>query len=1029
MSERILKALMQMFAIIAKEDGISATGRTIVQSFLKQQLNQEMVEQYLQIFDQYAEEYHKISQRKEGAAKRTSLGSVRILKICTQINAELVQKQKVVVLLRILEFIYSGGDISQQELESVTTVAETFNIDEDEYKLSMDFVSSRVGVIQDSPFLLIIDKSDANLHLVNVKHIRSAQLEGQITVMYIPSVSMHVMKYFGKDALYLNGQVLLQDKLYILTEGSSIRSPRVQPVYYSDIAGHFFSDTSRSKTSFIAEIQEYKFPTGNIGLRNVNIYEESGKLVGIMGGSGAGKSTLLNVLNGNETPAKGSVLINGINIHTEKEKAEGIIGMIPQDDLLIEELSVFQNLFYNAKLCFANLTEKEITERVNAVLTDLGLFEARNLKVGSPLANMISGGQRKRLNIALELIREPSVLFVDEPTSGLSSRDSENIMDLLKELARKGKLLFVVIHQPSSDIYKMFDKMIILDVGGYPIYYGNPVDAIIYFKRLVNHVKSDESECHECGNVNPEQIFNIIESKVLDEYGNLTRNRKISPSEWNLHYVRRVEKTLEKPNEYDNSPINRLSIPNKLKQFRVFVTRDVLSKLSNNQYMIINFLEAPLLGFVLAFMVKFYSTDISNKIGYIFRENENLTAYLFMSVVVALFIGMMVSAEEIIKDRKILKREKFLNLSKASYLLSKVIILFTLSAIQMMMFVVVGNSILGIGEMYFDYWLVLFTTACFANMLGLNISASFNSAITVYILIPILLIPQLLLSGVIVKFDKLNPLLTAQKNVPFAGEVMTSRWAFEALVVNQFKASKFERQFYGYDKKMSIADFKKNYWISKLKGKLDKSLINFKDPKFKDEVTADLQLLTDEITKEIKASPKIPCTVIDKLSIEQFNEEVATQANAYLLQLQNYYIRMYNVSSEAKDDRIAKINNDENGREKFLQMKNEYFNESLSDLVRNANDLDKILESNGELIQHADPVFLDPPSNKFLRAHFYAPRKSIFGKYMDTYWVNVTVIWCMTLFLIATLYFDVLKKMIESSGNFFYKMRGKNQQE
>src|SRR5690606_36569675 len=136
---------------------------------------------------------------------------------------------------------------------------------------------------------------------------------------------------------------------------------------------------------------------------------------------------------------------------------------VSQDDLLIEELTVYENLFYNARLCFGNLTDLEIAKRCDEVLADLGLSETRNLKVGSPLDKTISGGQRKRLNISLELIREPSVLFVDEPTSGLSSRDSENIMDLLKELALKGKLIFVVIHQPSSDFYKMFDKLMILD--------------------------------------------------------------------------------------------------------------------------------------------------------------------------------------------------------------------------------------------------------------------------------------------------------------------------------------------------------------------------------------------------------------------------------------------------------------------------------------------------------------------------------------------------------------------------------------
>jgi ABC transport system ATP-binding/permease protein len=1022
MSERILKALMQMFAIIAKVDGINVTGRLIVQSFLKQQLNQEMVAQYFQIFDQYLEEYHKISQRKESAAKRTSLGSVRILKICTQINTELTQKQKVVVLVRLLEFIYSNNEISPQELEFVATVGETFNINDEEFKRAVDFVKSKPDVVLDLPFLLVIDNKDSNPH-PNVKHIKSIHLGGQIRVLHIPSVSMYVMKYFGTDAIYLNGQVIAEDKLYILTEGSSIRSPRVHPVYYSDIIGRFLADTSKSRTTFIAQIEEYKFSSGKTGLHHVNIFEESGKLIGIMGGSGAGKSTLLNVLNGSEKPSRGSVFINGINIHTEKEKSEGIIGMIPQDDLLIEELSVFQNLFYNAKLCFNKLSDFELKEKVNSVLSDIGLFEVRNLKVGNLLEKTISGGQRKRLNIALELIREPSVLFVDEPTSGLSSRDSENIMDLLKELARKGKLLFVVIHQPSSDIYKMFDKMIIMDEGGYPIYYGNPIDAIIYFKHLIHHAKSDESECAECGNVNPEQIFNIIESKVLDEYGNLTRNRKISPSEWNMHYVDQIEKTLEKPTT-QNTPFQAtLNIPNRFKQFCIFVTRDVLSKLANGQYMAINFLEAPLLACILAFMVRYYNTDIANKTGYIYRENENMTAYLFMSVVVSLFIGMMVSAEEIIKDRKILKREKFLNLSRISYLFSKILVLFALSAIQMIVFVLIANSVLSIKGMYFDYWFVLFTTACCANLLGLNISASFNSAVTVYILIPILLIPQLLLSGVIVPFDKLNPVLTSQKNVPYTGEIMTSRWAFEALAVNQYKNNKYEKQFYLFDKKMSIASFKKDYLIAKLKGKIDKAMLNYKNVQLREETARDLQLVRSEINKEMISSKKYKCPVLGELEIGKFNEEVASQTTNYLNDVQQYYIRTYNVSSNEKDSRISKITQTE-GMEKFLQIKNGYENENLNDLVKNANTLeDRILESSGELIQRTDLIYLDPSLDSFLRSHFYAPRKVIFGRYYDTYWVNTIVIWCMTGLLVVALYFDLLKKIIDAAGNLFAGIR------
>jgi magnesium-transporting ATPase (P-type) len=222
----------------------------------------------------------------------------------------------------------------------------------------------------------------------------------------------------------------------------------------------------------------------------------------------------------------------------------------------------------------------------------------------------------------------------------------------------------------------------------------------------------------------------------------------------------------------------------------------VKSKLTNTQYLLINFIEAPLLAFILSYLVKYFNIDDKSSKGYIFRDNENITAYMFMSVVVALFIGLTISAEEIIRDRKIRKRESFLNLSKGSYLWSKITIMFVLSAIQTLTYVVVGNSILGIKGMYTDYWLVLFTASCFANMLGLNISSAFNSAVTIYILIPFLIIPQLLLAGVVVKFDKLNPNLASQGSVPLSGEIMASRWAFEALAVNQFKENKFEKMFY-----------------------------------------------------------------------------------------------------------------------------------------------------------------------------------------------------------------------------------------
>jgi len=1012
---------MQMFSIIAKVDGISNTGRSIVETFLKSQLNKEQVDKYLLVFDEFIETQQASSKKKDGSAKRTSLNSVKVLKICTQINQELEQNQKIIVLIRLLEFIHSSEEISEQENEFVTTVADTFNISLDEYNQLKAFIEDRAEKIPDTPNILVINNKE-NGYQNSCKHIYCESLSSDVRVIRVESVNMYAIRIYGNIELQLNGQGISKDRVHILTPGSSLRNSKVKPIYYSDIIGCFLADHSKARISFEAKNIQYKFKSGRLGLRNINIQEESGKLIGIMGGSGAGKSTLLNVLNGVERPSQGEVLINGKNIHVDKKFVEGVIGHVTQDDLLIEELTVYQNLFYNAKLCFGNLDDDAITEKCHALLADLGLTETKDLKVGSPLEKTISGGQRKRLNIGLELIREPSVLYVDEPTSGLSSRDSENIMDLLKELSLKGKLIFVVIHQPSSDIFKMFDKLKILDVGGYPIYYGNPVDAVSYFKTLVQHVNAEESECWNCGNVNPELIFNIIESKVLDEYGNLTFNRKTSPSEWNKEYIEKIESTIPNIKQQNEIPDAIFKVPTAFKQFKVFITRDVLSKLTNTQYLLINFIEAPLLAFILSYLIRFYNTDVSNTKGYIYRENENIPAYMFMAVVVALFIGLTVSAEEIIRDKKIRKRESFLNLSKGSYLGSKIIIMFVLSALQTFTFVVVGNLFLGVHGMMIDYWMVLFSASCFANMLGLNISSAFNSAVTIYILIPFLIIPQLLLAGVVVKFDKLNPTLAKQGGVPIVGEMMASRWAFEALAVNQFKANKFHKNFYKYEKAISMAGYKKVYWIPKMQNKISKIDRLIKEKINSPELETDLFLLKNEIIKEEEyLKHKYKFTAINKLNKEEFTSAVSSELSQFLLIINEHYVNFENKVRKQEDELTQKLI-EKYGKDEFISLKDNYTNEGLEQLMVNGNDLgDRCLEQGGKLIQRIDPVYLDPTESNIGRAHFFAPTKKLFGKLIPTFWFNLGVIWLMSISLMVMLYYDVFKKVLDLFGKVPFK--------
>ncbi|MFW5752394.1 MAG: ATP-binding cassette domain-containing protein, partial [bacterium] len=846
----LLKALMQLFAIIARPESNRLDRRTVVESFLKRELNEDIVKEYLGVFDHYYK-LHQEEEQEEGKRRRKiSSQSVRVLKIGTEINEELTQQQKIIVLIQLLEFVKSDGEeISDQEMEFIDTVSDIFYISSEEYHRIKEFVLYPFDKLPNSTKVLLVDNNKEFIH-PKTKHLYSDGLEGQIRIFNVETANMFLTRYIGESEMYLNSQLVQQDKVYVLTTGSSIRNPQIRPIYYSDIVSRFYMDRIKERTVFEVDKVSYRFKNGKYGLHKVSFAEESGRLIGIMGASGAGKSTLLNVLNGSEPPSEGSVKINNFDIHRETEKIEGIIGHVSQDDLLIEELTVYQNLYYNAKLCFDNYTEDQVVETVNKVLQNLGLFEIKDIQVGSPLNKKISGGQRKRLNIALELIREPSVLFLDEPTSGLSSRDSENIMDLLKELALKGKLVFVVIHQPSSDIFKMFDRLLILDTGGFLIYNGDPIDSIIYFKSRMHHANWNESECHCCGNVNPEQIFNIVEANVIDEYGKLTHTRKITPREWSKYYAEYQNKHEKKFEVPSNLPEINFKIPNKSKQFLVFVKRDVLSKLSNTQYLVINFLEAPLLAMILAYIIKFYNVNVTNEFGYTLSGNSNLPVYIFMSVIVAIFVGLTVSAEEIIKDRKILKREAFLHLSWASYLFSKVAVLFVLSAIQALTFVLIGNTIMEIRGMYWQYWLVLFSAWASANIMGLVISDSFKTVVTIYILIPFLVIPQIILSGIIVKFEKLNPNISSPSHIPFYGELITARWAYEALAVYQFMNNKYQKELYYFEKAMSIGEFKKNYWLADLKNKSAYIKRNLDKPNLREDVIEDLMVLRNELSLE-----------------------------------------------------------------------------------------------------------------------------------------------------------------------------------
>lgn len=1016
MNESILKALMRLFAIVAnvQKDKLSSDAREIVKSYLSLQLNNSLVEEYLDLFDEYLATHHKKSDggsRKE--RKRTSLNSVKVLMICQEINEQLEQKDKIVVLIRLLEFIHEDSDITENELDFIKTVADVFNISTEEYGEIKNFMIDGVEKIQTQKKLLIIDNVKTSDHNSQYIHIFDENMNGIIAILHVESTNTYLLQYTGDESLYLNALNIIPGRAYIFENGSVIKGHRMSPVYYTDIESRYILDDDAKRVILIAKDIEFKFKNSNNGIQKFSLYEESGNMLGIMGGSGVGKSTLLNVLNGNLPLRRGNITINGYDLQEDKEELKGVIGFVPQDDLLIEELTVYQNLYYNAKLCFSNFTDDEIDKVVEKILLDLDLLDIKQLRVGDTLNKFISGGQRKRLNIALELMREPSILIVDEPTSGLSSQDSEIVMSLLKEQTLKGKLVLVNIHQPSSDIFKLFDKLLILDKGGYPVYYGNPIDSVVYFKTESKHVNASERECGLCGNVNPEQSLQILEAKMVNEYGKLTRVRKITPQEWYNRFIENLQSKIKIPEIIEKIPLpdNKFKIPNRFKQFKIFSVRNLLSKLTNRQYLLINLLESPLLAMILGYFTKYISGTQDDPNKYLFSENENIPAYLFMCVIVALFIGLTVSAEEIIRDRKILKRESFLNLSWVSYLNSKIVILFLMAAVQALSFVLVGNYILGIKSLTFSYFIIIFSTIASANLIGLNISSALNSVVNIYITIPFILVPQLLLSGVIVNFNKLHKNFTNIEYVPVIGDLMISRWSYEALSVNQFKNNEYEKYFFDVDKEISKLTFQSMFRLPELQLRLNRSIraIGHKKQN-KQQFNNDMILLKNEFSELKKQVASIKFKSLEGFDTTKFTKKYGNIATDYLDELKKYYRDKAYKANIKKDAIFSKLIK-QLGKQKLVnELKNNYYNKRLAEFVLNKNEIKKIVETKKHtLFQTKDPIFQTPSTN-YGRAHFYSAEKQIFGLSISTVWFNVAVIWLATIVMYIVLVFNGLKK-------------------
>ena len=960
MTDIILSSFISLFALFGKEEQVDERwAKDMLISYLRRHFGIRNTDLYVDLYSDMRMAYEMTDDLN---TQETVSG------ICSNLHGKIRTSEEALLLLRLMEFCGGNGI---QSVEMFDTMAAHFHIPERQYRNFFDFVNN------------------CETEYVKLHHL--AGFEGVLKTLYDTETGLLLFSYDGQDKVLLNDIPILPGAYQVWLQSSVLKGMNSNPVYYSSIIACYQKehDTTQAVT-FCGRDINFRFPNSDNGMHDLSFTLRNGELLAIMGGSGTGKTTLLSLLNGTLTPQQGTITINGHSITEPAAKA--LIGFVPQDDLLIEELTVYQNLWYTAKFCFEGMSDEDLDRRVMKTLKDLGLDAARDLKVGSPIHKFISGGQRKRLHIALALIREPAVLFLDEPTSGLSSADTEKVINLLKEQTLKGKLIVVNIHQPSSDVYKLFDRLWLLDKGGYPVYDGNPIDAVTYFKEAANYADAETSACPTCGNVNPEIVLNIIDEKALNSSGELSDERKTTPQEWHELYLKVQAKKGVEPVAVSAVPPSDQKKPGALKQFGIFLGRTIRTKITNTQYMAIALLQAPLLALVCGYLTRFAPPE-----GYSVMNNKNLVSYFFMAVIVATFTGMSGSAEEIFKDRALLKRERFLHLSYGSYIWSKIVFMGALSLVQTLLFILVGNTMMGIQGLFTTWWLILFVTAFLANLTGLLLSQCLSSIVAIYISIPMLLIPQILLCGLVVSFSDLTPKSTTG-NVPLVGNLIPSRWAYEALAVSSFTDNAYEKEFFEVDRQKYENQFYNMGYLYELQSQL--------------------QTLRDEQKNHKPVDPNHIEVIRDNLPRVTAFCGIQPYQGAY------DYQSLYNYMQEAEKNLTKRSNKlalerdaimskllRTAGKDGVLQLKRDNYNLKLEDCVVGADQHSMVDVIDNCIVPRTGLIFLTPFTSCG-NAPFYSSEKVVGSWHIKTLWFNISIMLLMSILCIVLLLTDCPGKYV-----------------
>jgi len=368
-------------------------------------------------------------------------------------------------------------------------------------------------------------------------------------------------------------------------------------------------------------------------------------------------------------------------------------------------------------------------------------------------------------------------------------------------------------------------------------------------------------------------------------------------------------------------------------------------------------------------------------------DNKNFPSFIFMAIIVSIFMGMTGSAEEIIKDKAILKREKFMNLSYGSYIWSKIIYMAGICLIQTTLFTVVGCPLMGVHGMFAEWLAILFMSAFLSSLIGLLLSKLMNSVVAIYITIPLLLIPQILLCGLVVHFEDLTP-ESETGNVPLIGDVIPSRWAYEALSVAEYTMNDYEKSFFAKDRERYEAMYYDNVFAHQLE---------IANETRHDE---DMTLLINELPFLMEYSGLKPYT----------GDWAYGSVEAAILDAKHALKKRYGkLSMEVNKDVNALVRSV--GKTELARIKKENCNVQLENLMVNRMTTKLCHVAGGHIVPSSAYVFV-APRGRCGRSQFYCGVKRVGDTLVPTFWFDLGVMIIMCLVLGGVLFMDFDKKII-----------------